>query len=161
MSVVVLSKSANKSLERMPAEHGCFALSVVGGHCSAHRSRSGRTMMLQGDSSASTRRPMAVPLRVGNRLDGCVDWSSPCMCFPGATNSRFEVSAPGVLSSFSEHSETESRNAVSYRLHSRSKTHSSNQSLERTPVEQSCFALTVVCGRRSAHRSENEANRSV
>ena len=28
----------------------------------------------------------------------------------------------------------------------------SNQSLERTPVEQGCFASPVVCGRRSAHR---------
>ena len=29
----------------------------------------------------------------------------------------------------------------------------SNQSLERTPNEQSCFAFRVVCGRRSALRS--------
>jgi hypothetical protein len=28
-----------------------------------------------------------------------------------------------------------------------------NQSLERTPDEQSCFASPVVCGRRSALRS--------
>ena len=144
--------AANKSLERTPVEQSCFALTVVCGRRSAHRSRSGRTMMLQGDSSASTRRPMAVPLRVGSRLDGCVDWSSPCMCFPDASNSRLEVSAPGVLSPFREHSETGSRSAVSYSLHSRSKTHSSNKSLERTPVEQSCFALSVVTGRRSAHR---------
>ena len=30
-------RSANKSLERMPAEHGCFPLSDVSGHRSAHR----------------------------------------------------------------------------------------------------------------------------
>jgi len=29
---------------------------------------------------------------------------------------------------------------------------SSNQSLERTPDEQGCFASQVVSGRRSAHR---------
>jgi len=32
-------------------------------------------------------------------------------------------------------------------------TGSPNKSLERTPDEQGCFALSVVCGRRSAHRS--------
>ena len=142
----------NKSLERTPVEQGCFALSVVSGRRSAHRSRSGRTMMLQRDSSALTRRTMALPIRVGRRLDGCVDWSSPGMCFPDATNSQLEVSAPGVLSCFGEHSETESRNAVSYRLHSRSKTHSSNKSLERTTAESAFFHSQTLGGRRSAHR---------
>jgi len=32
-----LRRFANKSLERMPAEHSCFAVLVVSGHRSAHR----------------------------------------------------------------------------------------------------------------------------
>ena len=146
-------RRSNKSLEGTPAEQSCFALSDVCRRPSAHRSRSGRTMMLQGESAGSKHRRLAVPFRLGSRHDGCVDRTSPCMCIPDAINSWLKDSALGVLFSFGTRSWKQSRNVVSYRLHSRSKTHSSNKSLERMPAEHGCFVLSVVGGHRSAHRS--------
>ena len=58
-------------------------------------------------------------------------------CFPGAAVAQFRK-RPGVFSMSFFEAWAASR--------------SSNQSLERTPVEQSCVASLVVCGRRSALR---------
>ena len=132
----------------MPAEHGCFALSDVSGHRSAHRwtllgTKSKASQMTAFEGRDSSILASSIPVAVG-QWDQSARSSFPKV--PSALQcGRFGQICHDSPLSFTSAMMGRSSTAPVPRAES-------NKSLERTPDEQSCFALSVVCGRRSALR---------
>ena len=138
----------NQSLERTPDKQSCFASQVVCGRRSAHRwtllgTKSKASQMTAFEGRDSSILASSIPVAVGQ-------WDqSARSSFPKVLSAlqcgRFRRICHDSPLSFTSAMMGRSSTAPVHGAES-------NKSLERTPDEQSCFALSVVSGRRSALR---------
>ena len=142
------SRGSNKSLERTPVEQSCFAFTVVCGRLSAHRwtllgTEKEASQMSAFDCRDSSILGRYAPVAVGHRSKS---GRSSFQKVPSAHECLIFMLAPDD-SPLSFTGAMESRRSPAPVSEAES-----NKSLERTPAEQGCFSLSVVSGRRSAHR---------
>ena len=138
----------NKSLERTTAESAFFHSPMLGGRRSALRwtllgTQKESSQMSAFDCRDSNILGRYAPVAVGHRFE---KGRSSFHKAPSAHECGIFMLA-GDDSPLSFTGAMESRRSPAPVSEAES-----NKSLERTPVEQSCFPLTDVCGRRSAHR---------